>query len=446
MLVSKTMISGDQVTALAPDAASFKAGKALAVNSKWTDLGRNDQMIWGLAKGSGSKPYYTQVDAVEFAYKCSCPSRKFPCKHALGLMFLAADDLTVLPESSLPDWVKAWVDGRKEKQGQKVAASAKKASAKPKNKDTAAKTRKKRESRVEEGVSFLQDFLLDLIRQGLGQVDLRNRSHWDNVSRRLIDCQAPGLAAAVARVGDLRAVDDTRLLHEIGSLYMLTHSCANKNRLNEAQQAEVDQRIGWQVAKESVLENKPITDDWFVAFRTVAKPAQVTVYSTWVTGRTSNQWALILSFSAAGSAPAALWPVGGTVTTALAFYPGAGPERALPVDETVSANMELPCSAAPETVSGMLNRAAGSLAVNPWRTRLPFLLNAQPTTIGDQSVLVDTKGLALPWRAVGSQQLILSTVCGGNPSLVAGEWDGYQCHLHAADDSGSWFALRDQFA
>ena len=77
-------------------------------------------MIWGLAKGSGKKPYQTQVDIVEFAYKCSCPSRKFPCKHALGPMFLAADDEKLLTETELPDWVKAWADARQEKQGKKA--------------------------------------------------------------------------------------------------------------------------------------------------------------------------------------------------------------------------------------------------------------------------------------------------------------------------------------
>lgn len=440
------MISADQVTALAPDASSFKAGKALAAKSKWSDLGHADQMIWGLAKGSGSKPYQTQVDIVEFAYKCSCPSRKFPCKHAIGLMFLAADDLSLLKESKLPDWVQAWADSRQEKQEKKAKTAKSKAAYKAKNPEAAEKTKKKRAARVQEGVSFLQDFLLDIARQGLGQSNIRERDFWGTVSRRLIDCQAPGLASAVGRISDLsHNTSDTRLLHEIGALYMLTHSYAKKGSLTDAQQQEIDQRIGWQVAKETVLESKHIKDDWFVAFRTVTKPAQVTVYSTWLKGFKSKRWALLLSFSAAGSAPSALWPVGSTVTTELAFYPGSNPDRALPVDESASANMEQHCNVETENVNSLLARVAESLADNPWQTRFPFVLSAQPAVVGQQTVLVDSDGTALPWHAVASQRIVLSTVCGGKPSRVAGVWDGYQCELYAADDNGSWFSLRDQY-
>ena len=445
VIAFQCMISSDQVTALAPDAASFKAGKALAVRSKWSDLGHQEQMIWGHALGSGNKPYKTQVDISEFAYKCSCPSRKFPCKHALGLMFLAADDASDFKDSQQPDWVQEWVATRQEKQEKK---QQKKKSAKPKSPDAVAKTKKKRESRVEEGVSFLQNFLLDLIRQGLGQAEIRELTYWDSVSRRLIDCQAPGLASAVGRLGNLAAfgsTDDTRLLHELGALYLLTHSYGQKSELSKSQQSEVDQRIGWQIARQDVLNNQTVKDDWFVAFRTITKPAQITVYSTWVTGSQSNEWALLLSFGAAGSAPSALWPVGSTVSTELAFYPGANPERALPVDDTAAAKMNLPCVAKAEKIDDLLSRVSSSLHHNPWRTRFPFLLCAQPTRSNNQSVLVDEDGHALPWRAVGDQQMVLTTVCGGKPSLLAGEWDGYHCHLHAADDGGSWFSLREQY-
>ncbi|MBW4639863.1 MAG: SWIM zinc finger family protein [Gloeocapsa sp. UFS-A4-WI-NPMV-4B04] len=81
-----------QILALAPDASSAKNGKTLATLRKWVSLGQNEQVIWGECQGSGKTPYQTQIDLTEIAFKCSCPSRKFPCKHGLGLLLLRSNE------------------------------------------------------------------------------------------------------------------------------------------------------------------------------------------------------------------------------------------------------------------------------------------------------------------------------------------------------------------
>src|SRR6185295_11590067 len=100
-------MTSDQVIALAPDAASAKAGAALASPRKWSGCGRDadGRVVWGLCQGSGAKPYQTRVDLSEPAFNCTCPSRKFPCKHALGLLLLLAASPDQVPASDTPDWV-----------------------------------------------------------------------------------------------------------------------------------------------------------------------------------------------------------------------------------------------------------------------------------------------------------------------------------------------------
>ena len=70
----------------------------------------SERAVWGLCQGSGKQPYQTTVDLSGPAYKCSCPSRKFPCKHAVGLLLLWATG-EVRPAEE-PEWVTAWVDQR----------------------------------------------------------------------------------------------------------------------------------------------------------------------------------------------------------------------------------------------------------------------------------------------------------------------------------------------
>ena len=78
----------DQVLALAPDPASAKSAQGQARTTKWPETGCSERAVWGLCQGSGKQPYQTTIDLSGPAFKCSCPSRKFPCKHALGLLLL----------------------------------------------------------------------------------------------------------------------------------------------------------------------------------------------------------------------------------------------------------------------------------------------------------------------------------------------------------------------
>ncbi|MGW7789566.1 SWIM zinc finger family protein, partial [Streptomyces tricolor] len=113
--------TAEQVLALAPDAASRKAGSRLGAAGPWSGTGSGEGTVWGLCKGSGSRPYQTVVDLADAAgpaYKCSCPSRKFPCKHALGLLLLwAGDDGAVPGGAQPPDWAGQWLAGRRRRAG-----------------------------------------------------------------------------------------------------------------------------------------------------------------------------------------------------------------------------------------------------------------------------------------------------------------------------------------
>lgn len=97
--------TSEQILALAPDASSAKAGKDLATARKWVSLGCTEQAAWGECQGSGSSPYRTQIDLSEPAFRCSCPSRKFPCKHGLGLLLLLQSNPALFEQAVPPAWV-----------------------------------------------------------------------------------------------------------------------------------------------------------------------------------------------------------------------------------------------------------------------------------------------------------------------------------------------------
>src|SRR5919109_328264 len=115
--------SPEQIIALAPDAPSAKAGRGLATLSKWPSRGCDERAVWGECQGSGKEPYRTQIDLAELAFRCTCPSRKFPCKHSLGLFLLFANQPAAFVKSVPPPWVVEWL-GKRGQQIQRKGAVA----------------------------------------------------------------------------------------------------------------------------------------------------------------------------------------------------------------------------------------------------------------------------------------------------------------------------------
>ena len=76
----------------APNPSSAANGQKLSRGGKFTNLCRTADglLYWGECAGSGSTPYRVSVDWADQSApvcRCSCPSRQFPCKHALGLLY-----------------------------------------------------------------------------------------------------------------------------------------------------------------------------------------------------------------------------------------------------------------------------------------------------------------------------------------------------------------------
>lgn len=86
------------VEALAPDARSLADAKKLAKPGAWRRLGRDAGALWGVALGSKGDAYAVFARSSDDA-RCSCPSRKSPCKHALAILMLAANGHAFVDEA-----------------------------------------------------------------------------------------------------------------------------------------------------------------------------------------------------------------------------------------------------------------------------------------------------------------------------------------------------------
>ncbi len=80
----------DTIKGLAPDSKSIANAKTVADPRKWSSLGVDaDGVLWGEFNGSDRYSLYASSKSPATMTACSCPSRKRPCKHVLGLLMLA---------------------------------------------------------------------------------------------------------------------------------------------------------------------------------------------------------------------------------------------------------------------------------------------------------------------------------------------------------------------
>ncbi|WP_329118401.1 SWIM zinc finger family protein [Streptomyces sp. NBC_01465] len=420
--------TADQVLALAPDAASRKAGSRLGSAGPWseTGCGGGSGAVWGECKGSGSTPYRTVVDTAGVAYKCSCPSRKFPCKHALGLLLLwASDEEAVQETQSPPEWAGEWLEGRRKKAEE--AQSAPEGVTRTADPEAARRRVERRAERVTAGAVELEQRLEDLLRGGLAAAEQSGYGLWEETAARMVDAQAPGLAGRVRELGAIPASGagwPVRLLEECALLHLLDRAWLGREGLPEPLAATVRTRVGVPVA----AEGPAVRDRWLVLAQYDTSDGKLTTRRIWLHGRESGRTALVLDFGAAGRAPGVALPVGLELDAELTPYPGAGQLRAA-LGEQFGV---LGGSGGPP--AGM--RAADAVAAygrvlrdDPWAEAWPVTLDSVvPTPAGDAGdtwQLADSDGvLALPVApdALSRPGLwTLAALSGGGPVTVFGE-------------------------
>ena len=318
-------LNEQDVLALAPDAASVAAGKKLATTSKWLSLNVHDSALWGECQGSGKNPYYTLIDRQNLAFKCSCPSRKFPCKHGLGLLLLFTREGDVFkPAGELRSDVSDWLNQR-----QNRAAKQEEKQKAPADPAQQQKRIQSREKKVAGGVEELRLWIKDLVRQGIDGIP-QNARFSQAITARMVDAQAPGLAAELRRLQNLPYYGNhwqQPFLQILANLYLLTEAYQQAEKLPEHLKQEVRTRVGWPISKEEVLKEPAVEDTWLVVSRQTEQDDRLTVERNWLWGKNTNRAALILNFYGPGQVPEQILQENTAFKLALSFYPGTANHR-----------------------------------------------------------------------------------------------------------------------
>ena len=221
---------------------------------RWVSLGRSERAAWGRCQGSAATPYETVVAADRpSTTSCSCPSRHRPCKHAVGLADLAADGQIAVTDE--PDWV-----ARHRRSAPLHPADTGRRGVDRPERGSRSTRRRRPGGRRPGGTRSppvwpsCQLWLGDQVRTGLAGLPRAGYGHFDAIAARMVDAQAPGVAATLrALPADLVTADwPERALHALGGLHLLARAHQRLDELPEELAATVRSRVGYPVSKETV--------------------------------------------------------------------------------------------------------------------------------------------------------------------------------------------------
>jgi SWIM zinc finger len=430
-----------RVEQLAPDSASSKAAQGLAKPAKWQGLGQAGNVIWGECQGSGANPYQVRVDIADVAYKCSCPSRKLPCKHSLGLLMLLVGGSVAT--GTPPAFVQEWIDNRAKRAENKIAKENQPPA--PVDEKEQKKRIAKRESRVELGLDLLETALSDLVSQGLAAARSQPPSYWTQLASRLVDTQTPGLARRVRALGDLfvgRSDWQDATLFEMSRLQLLIDAYRNLSLLPVELATDVRSAIGWTHDQKELLASQGIRDQWRVVGREQDEEESIRVQRTWLLGTKSKRAALLLDFAPGNQPFPASMMMGQCIDAELVFFASATPLRALVKERHAAVELSNQLHIGSD-IAELQNTFAKQLSSNPWIERWPALVG--PVFVAPTSAaavhLIDAGKRTIPLVSSSKHAMHLVALSGGTPINIVGTWDGHALRPLSAFANGHHYSI-----
>lgn len=427
--------SVEQVLKLAPDDSAAKAARGLTSPRTWSQMGGSETLVWGKCQGSGKEPYQVTVDLTAPSFKCTCPSRKFPCKHGLALLLMwASNDGSVadVSEENVADFAADWATDRATKKEQREERRAARADADgPADPEAQAKRLAERIAKMDAGIDELDRWLGDLVREGIAGVKSKPFAFWDTMAARLVDAQIPGLGDRLRTLGgEVIRRDDwvDHLLGALGRIYAAVEGWRRRDVLREEVAADLRTFLGWPRSLDEVRDTPSTVDRWFVLGVRQGGDERLRNQRTWLRGESSGETVVLLDFAAAGGALRVAHVVGVWIEAPVACFPGAGPRRALLAgDGTVSPpSRELPRAVGNEaTIEAALESIAHMYAANPWADRVPIVLDRVRIVEHRSSwIALDGSGAALPLAFEDEEARLRALArCGPCRTGVFGEWE-----------------------
>src|SRR4030095_7650286 len=155
---------------------------------------------------------------------------------------------------------------------------------KPIDEAAQAKRQQARQLKVSDGIEELNAWLKDIIRNGIISIPEQGSAFFENMSRRVIDAQAPGLAGMVRSLGETNFYTEgwpRQFMDQLLRIYIITEGFKNNIAVNELVQEDIKTWIGFTQNQDELKEQNGILDTWLVLGKQTSEVDAITTEKFW---------------------------------------------------------------------------------------------------------------------------------------------------------------------
>ncbi|KAA3655979.1 MAG: hypothetical protein DWQ04_32430, partial [Chloroflexi bacterium] len=296
---------------------------------------------------------------------------------------------------------------------------------------------------LQTGMSELELWLKDLIRNGLADLPERPKKYWTAMADRLVDAEAPIIAHTLHTLSKVpvKQKDWPELyLRQLGQLYLFVQGFNHWDILSPETQADLKTAVGWLPTQCGNLE---INDTWLVLGRTQEVYGRHRRLLTWLWGISSQRPAAFIQAIKSGKATSNHYTTGTCLNGPIQFFAGNWPifgfQSAPP---TITKNQDS-VDFGFDFIDNAVNDYTQVKATVPWLPFFPMLLKqVKPIRNDGVWLLVDEAGTILPVVAPFSFGWHLAGFSNGRNLTLFGIWDGTAFDPISVETDQGWLDLR----
>ena len=301
---------------------------------------------------------------------------------------------------------------------------------KPVDEVAQAKRQQARQLKVSDGIEELGTWVKDIIRNGIMNMPEKGPAFFENIARRMVDAQAPGLAGMIRALGEINLYTEgwpTQFMDQLLRIYLVIEGYKNSSSLNKLLQQDIRTSIGFTQNQEDLKEQTGITDTWLVLGKQISEADAVTTERTWVYGTDSHQYALLLQFIVRGQGIQHNLTPGMFVQAELVFFPSVSPLRAI-IKRQISTSAVSQFKKF-ENWQQVVETETDLNSQLPFRSERPFIIQQlRPVQYNNQWWLQDADNKLMQLKNEYKSLWKLLSLSGGKPSdmAVIGKEDRYE--------------------